>query len=92
MKMDEELMVQLQVVVTEWAKKSYGTEDVLSGLAAIDEEENRYLVDFAVRSVGYWQVAEVWLDGERVQAINDLGEGIPLNKAPWPWEEREGEL
>jgi hypothetical protein len=89
--MDEELMKQLQVAVTNWAKKSYGTNDVVSGLAAIDEEENRYLVDFAVLPVGYWQVAEVWLDGERVQAINDLGEGIPLDKAPWPWAEREGE-
>jgi hypothetical protein len=83
--MDEELMAQLQTAVAEWAKQSYGTDDVVAGLAAIDEEENRYLVDFAVRPVGYWQVAEVWLDGTRVQAINDLGEGIPLSQVPWPW-------
>jgi hypothetical protein len=89
--MDDELMAQLQTAVSRWANQTYHTDEVVVGLATLDEEQDRYLVDFAVRPVTYWQVAEVWLDKGKVQAINDLGEGIPLNSVAWPWADEEEE-
>lgn len=41
--------------------------------------------DVAAQPVGYWLVAEVWLDeGGQVETVNNLGEGLPLDNAAWP--------
>ena len=50
-----------------------------------DDHSDRYLVDYAVRAVGRWLVAEVWLTGQEISSINDLGEGLPLDDIRWPW-------
>ncbi len=50
-----------------------------------EEDADRYLVAFAVRSVGDWLVAEVWVNHRQILGINDLGEGLPLEDASWPW-------
>ena len=52
---------------------------------AEDDDADRYLVDYAVRTVGRWLVAEVWLTGQQIFSINDLGEGLPLDDIRWPW-------
>ena len=49
------------------------------------DEADRYLVDFAVRTVGRWLVAEVWVFDGRILGVNDIGEGLPLEDAVWPW-------
>jgi hypothetical protein len=50
-----------------------------------DDDAGRYLVDYAVRAVGSWLVAEVWLTGQEIFSINDVGEGLPLDDIRWPW-------
>ncbi|MGW8317701.1 MAG: hypothetical protein ACWGPS_00540 [Candidatus Promineifilaceae bacterium] len=92
--MEDELIAQIKAAVAEWARKTHGTDQVVVGWAAQDDAEDdeadRYLVDFAVRSVGYWLVAEVWVtDNGRILSVNDLGEGIPLDEAEWPWPTEE---
>ena len=50
-----------------------------------NSDSDRYLVDYAVRTIGRWLVAEVWLNGQEIFSINDLGEGLPLDDIRWPW-------
>jgi hypothetical protein len=88
--MEDERENWIRKAVTDWAKATHHTEDIFVGLAAEDdadeeEEGSRYLVDFAVRHVGYWLVAEVWISDGQILSINDLGEGLPLDDAEWPW-------
>ena len=52
---------------------------------ANEEDAGRYLVDYAVRPIGRWLVAEVWLADQEIFSINDLGEGLPLDDIRWPW-------
>jgi hypothetical protein len=79
--------------VADWAQSTYGTMDVFVGLAAEDEfdddEAKRILVDLAVRGVGHWLVAEVWLDNGAILGVNDLGDGLPIEHVEWPWPEDE---
>lgn len=93
--MDDDLLAQIKTAVSDWAARSHNTEQIVIGMAAedadsedaseVDEEGQRYLVDFAVRSVGYWLVAEVWVSEGMILSINDLGEGMPIDGAEWPW-------
>jgi hypothetical protein len=97
--MENELLAQIKVAVAEWASQNYGTKQIVIGLAAEvagqedgledDEEGERYLVDFAVRSVGRWLVAEVWVSDGVILGLNDLGEGLPIDGAEWPWPTEE---
>ena len=82
--MDAVVTTQLQIAVRAWAAEMYGAEAIAVGDVAYDAEEERYLVDFAVKELGYWHVAEVWLEDGEITLINDLGEGLPLVGAPWP--------
>jgi hypothetical protein len=80
----------IHTAVTRWARHTFTTdEELLIGAVAADgDEEGRYLVDIAARQVGRWLVAEVWLDERgRVETINNLGEGLPLENPEWPWPE-----
>jgi len=97
--MEVTLEQQIKSAVLDWATVAYGTQEIIVGLAAQDGAENigaedhgagnsdsdRYLVDYAVRAVGRWLVAEVWLNGQEIFSINDLGEGLPLDDICWPW-------
>jgi hypothetical protein len=35
----------------------------------------------------YWLAIEVWLDNDEVEAVNALGEVLPLEDTEWPWPE-----
>lgn len=83
--MDDEVVDLIRTAVTAWCRRNYATTEVVIGEVALDEEEERYLVDLAARPVGYWLVVEVWLENSRVTVINDLGEGLPLANTEWPW-------
>jgi hypothetical protein len=91
--MDEKLIAKITAAVISWAKKSLDTDEIIVGSAAEDdiedEEATRYLVDFAVRSVGHWSIAEVWVFDGKILSVNDLGEGLPLEDAGWPWTAEE---
>lgn len=97
--MDDELLAQITTAVSDWAALRHSTEQIVIGMVAEDEdseeeleddeEGQRYLVDFAVRSVGYWLVAEVWVSDGVILSINDLGEGLPIDGAEWPWPAEE---
>ncbi|MFW6042646.1 MAG: hypothetical protein ACOC9C_03100 [Chloroflexota bacterium] len=52
---------------------------------AFNAEEERDLGDMRLRRVGEWRVAGVWVEAGTVVLIKDLGEGYPMNDAPWPW-------
>jgi hypothetical protein len=73
-----------------WAASVFHSEEIVMGLVVPDAGEDRYLVDFAVRQVGYWRVAEVWVEGGEITLIADLGEGFPADGAPWPWVDAPG--
>jgi hypothetical protein len=87
--MNEAVSRTIQTAVTRWARQTFATEELfIRAIAPDGEEEGRFLVDVAARPVGYWLVAEVWLDERgRVETINNLGEGLPLDNAAWPWPE-----
>lgn len=88
--MDKELQDQIKQAVIDWAQDRFSTDEIIVGTPDEDESEEedaeRYLVAFAVRSVGYWLVAEVWVNHQQILSINDLGEGLPLDESSWPWE------
>jgi hypothetical protein len=87
--MDDTLNAQISTAVTDWARKTYQTQDILiADVSPDDEDPERYLVILAVRPLCYWLVAEAWLQDGRVEAINDLGEGLPLDDTAWPWPEQ----
>lgn len=87
--MQEDLSDQIKSAVAAWARSAYDSNDIVVGIAAeddIDDEDGiRYLVDYAVRQEGQWMVAEVWVQDGDIVNINDLGEGLPLDDADWPW-------
>ena len=97
--MEATLEQQIKSAVLDWATLTYRTQEIVIGSAAQDgaehawvidagageDDSDRYLVDYAVRSVGRWLVAEVWLAGREIFSINDLGEGLPLDDIRWPW-------
>lgn len=76
---------QIRVAVAAWARDVFQTDDVVIGEIAFEEEEERYLADVALREIGEWRVVEVWVEAGTVVLINDLGEGYPMDDAPWPW-------
>jgi hypothetical protein len=87
--MDDTLNAQISTAVTHWAHEKYQTNDILiADVSPDDEDPERYLVILAVRPLGYWLVAEAWLQDDGVEAINDLGEGLPLDDTAWPWPEQ----
>lgn len=75
----------IRVAVAAWARDVFQTDDVFVGEIAFETEEERYLADVALRGAGEWRVAEVWVEAGTVVLINDLGEGHPMDDAPWPW-------
>ena len=87
--MDNELLAQIKLAVIDWAKNEFSSQEVVVGTPDQDDSEeedaDRYLIAFAVRSVGDWLVAEVWVNHRQILSINDLGEGLPLEDASWPW-------
>lgn len=88
--MDNAIEEQIGAAVTRWAQAAYRTSDIVVADVSPDEEEpDCYLAVLAVRSLGYWLVAEVWLNDGQVEAVNDLGEGLPLTDQAWPWPEDE---
>ena len=87
--MTNDLEEQMRVAVAAWARDVFQTDDVLVGEIAFEAEEERYLADIALRDVGQWRVAEVWVEAGAVVLINDLGEGYPMDDAPWPWPDDE---
>jgi hypothetical protein len=87
--MDDTLNAQISTAVTHWARETYQTDDILiADVSPDDEDPERYLVILAIRPLGYWLVAEAWLQDGGVEAINDLGEGLPLDDTAWPWLEQ----
>lgn len=80
---------QIRASVAAWARDVFQTDEVFVGEIAYEAEEERYLADVAVRGVGEWRVAEVWLEAGEVSLINDLGDGFPLEDVPWPWPDEE---
>jgi len=87
--MDDRLNARIREAVKSWVQKTYNSMEIIVGLAdedkVDDDEGERYLVDFAVRTVGYWLVAEMWVVDDEIQSVNDLGEGLPLDDTRWPW-------
>jgi hypothetical protein len=87
--MQEELLAQIRTAVIAWARATYDDHDVVVRMVAADDIEDedgtRYLADYAVRREDQWQVAEVWVKDGEILNINDLGEGLPLDDAEWPW-------
>ena len=80
------LIQRIRQSVTNWAQTEYDTPEVVLGLVEPDEDEaERWLVDFAVPTIPYWQVAEVWVEEGEIVSINDLGEGVPPEGIIWPW-------
>jgi len=87
--MDRTLNAQISTAVTRWARETYQTDEIVIADVSPDEEDpERYLVILAVRPLSYWLVAEAWLQDGSVEAINDLGEGLPLDDTKWPWVEQ----
>ena len=87
--MTDDRTALIKSAVNDWARQAFSNDEIIIGSANLDafdeDEAERYLVDFAVRPVGLWLVAEVWVSDGRILAINDIGEGLPLNNAEWPW-------
>jgi len=80
------LIQRIRQSVTNWAQTEYDVPEVVLGLVEPDEDEtDRWLVDFAVPTIPYWQVAEVWVEEGEIVSINDLGEGVPPEGITWPW-------
>ena len=77
---------QIKQAVLDWAQAEYNVQEVVIGLVEADEDESdRWLVDFAVPTIPYWQVAEVWVEEGEIVSINDLGEGVPPEGITGPW-------
>ncbi len=80
------LIQRIRQSVTNWAQTEYDVPEVVLGLVEPDEDEtDRWLVDFAVPTIPYWQVAEVWVEEGEIVSVNDLGEGVPPEGITWPW-------
>lgn len=88
MRKREVLSRQISHSVIGWVRAAYNVQEVVLGLVEPDEDEpERWLVDFAIPIIPYWQVAEVWVEDGAVVSVNDLGEGVPPEGIAWPWPE-----
>ncbi len=86
MRKNEMLIEQIRHSVIHWVRTEYDVSEVVLGLVEPDEDEpERWLVDFAIPTIPYWQVAEVWVEKNQIVSINDLGEGVPPEGIAWPW-------
>ena len=86
MRSNKALIEQIKQSVIHWAQTEYAVPEVVLGLVEPDDDEpERWLVDFAVPTIPYWQVAEAWIENGQVVSVNDLGEGVPPEGIPWPW-------
>ncbi len=86
MRKNEMLIERIKQSVTHWAQTEYDVSEVVLGLVEPDEDEpERWLVDFAIPTIPYWQVAEVWVEDGAIVSINDLGEGVPPEGIAGPW-------
>lgn len=87
--MTDDRAAHIKSAVKDWARQAFSSNEIIIGSAILDafdeDEAERFLVDFAVRPVDHWSVAEVWVSDGRILAINDIGEGLPLDNAEWPW-------
>lgn len=87
MRRNKALIEQIKQSVINWVQAEYEVQEVVLGLVEPDEDETeRWLVDFAIPTIPYWQVAEVWIEDDAIVSINDLGEGVPPEGITWPWE------
>ena len=86
MRRNKALIEQIKQSVINWVQAEYEVQEVVLGLVEPDEDEpDRWLVDFAIPTIPYWQVAEVWVEDGKIVSINDLGEGVPPEGMAWPW-------
>lgn len=86
MRRNKALIEQIRQSVINWVQAEYKVQEVVLGLVEPDEDEmDRWLVDFAIPTIPYWQVAEVWVEDGKIVSVNDLGEGVPPEGATWPW-------
>lgn len=89
MRRNDALIQQIKQAVISWAQQEYQAQEVVLGLIEPDEDEpERWLVDFAIPTIPYWQVAEIWVEEGKIASVNDLGEGVPPEGIAWPWEAR----
>jgi hypothetical protein len=83
--MSDRMERKIKTAVAAWVREQFKTTDVVSYLFPDEDEADRYIVVFAVSGLDGWRAAEVWVENETVVSINDLGEGVPPDGAPWPW-------
>lgn len=84
--MSDRMYESIKAAVSNWARNYYRGDDVVVYL--FDDEDadpERVIAVLAVRGLKGWQAAEVWLEGDQVMSINDLGEGVPPEDVTWPW-------
>ncbi|MBP8002527.1 MAG: hypothetical protein KA314_26380 [Chloroflexi bacterium] len=83
---NETLKTQIKQATINWVQQEFRSQEVILGLVEPDEDEpERWLVDFAIPTIPYWQVAEVWIEDDQIVNITDLGEGVPPEGMDWPW-------
>lgn len=86
MRRNEALIQRIKQAAIDWIRAEYNVQEVVLGLVEVDEDESeRWLVDFAVPTISYWQVAEVWIEEGEIASVNDLGEGVPPEGITGPW-------
>ncbi len=85
--MDSNTYQTIHAAVTRWARARFHSDEIVIADIDRDDEPEQYLVVLAARPLTYWLAVEVWLSDGQVVAINDLGEGVPLEEQPWPWPE-----
>ena len=83
--MDTTVTQTIHTAVTHWARTRFNTDEIVIADIDPDDEPEQYFVVLAVRPLAYWLAVEVWLRDGQVEAINDLGEGVPLEEQAWPW-------
>ena len=83
--MNDTIEQTIHTAVTNWARTRFQTDEIVIADIDADNEPEQHLVVLAARPLTYWLAVEVWLRDGQVEAINDLGEGVPLKEQPWPW-------
>lgn len=93
MRRNSGLIEQIKQAVIAWIQAKQSADEWVLGVVEPDEDDpDRWLVDFAIPTIPYWQVAEVWVEEDEIVSINDLGEGVPPEGVAWPWETRQGPI